>query len=390
MSMVTSAWSYWYYVASAGVLLILVAFYGAAYFRALKPRPGTLEWIRTYDRPPCSLVGRRYRLRPADVPFALLCCVAAVCLWGFAAWRTYRLAYGTAAIPASALLPAVVDYAVMPVCTAAAAYCLFRCLYGSIPASVLAAITLSADLTVQPEGMLYVVAPLLFLVLFLTAGEDVSFGEACLPLILSFAASAVGSYFFPELLLFTAALLLLLLAGCVSRFVHTGSGWLIKSLLLALLSLAVCAVLLRIPAAVAGGMAFPGLLLSPAYYSAVAGQLVSSTAAAVDGAGLWAVVPVLLYDWPVILCGLAAALAGLVQLIRRRAFRGLLAAVCFAALAGVWLAGGLYVLPAACVLALCGVWSDLFEREKPLLALLGALCPLCLLLAMYVVSWVIP
>ena len=379
--------AYWYYAAAAAGIAVLLALYGAAYFRALKPRAGTLEWIALYDRPPLAMAGRWYRLERADAVPLPVCCLLAAAAWGYAAWSSYQAVYPDVLDVPEALLQLGIYYGLLPALTAAGAYCLLKGLFGSTSVTMLGVLILSADLTAEPVSMLAATLLLLGLLRFLTAGEQQTFGESCLPLLLTSVLIPIGCYFQPALLIPSAAVLLLLLAGCTIRFVRLGEGWFLKSLLTAVLPAAVTTLLLHIPAAVAAGLPFPQMLGSGAFYRSLAQR----AAAAVSGlfhAGLWNVLPAAAYDWPLLICGLCAAAAAAAGLLRRRDYRGLMLPVWFLALAAMWVLSGLYAMPLACVLCLCYVWADLYRREKYILAGLGAGCLLVLLLAFYILSWI--
>ena len=377
----------WEAAAMVAFLVLLVALYGAVCCRALRPRPGTLEWIARYDRPALSLAGRWQRLGRRDALALPAACLVSLAAWGFAAWQSVRALYPDGGLPAAAVWEMAVYYGLLPVLTVAAAYVLIRGLYGSSMAALLAALTLGLDLTADPLVVLLVAVPALLLVRYLTAPAEAPFGAVCLRLILAFAASAVGWRAVPGLAVVPAVLLLLLLAGAAGRFVELGRGWLLKGLAAALLSLAVTTVLAWVPAGAAAGMPVPQLLVSGEFYAFAARSIGTGLTNTFTASPAWLVT--LLRDWPLLLCGLAAGIAAVGALVRRRDFRGLMAALWLAALLALWILGGVYAAPFGCMLCLGGVWGTLCSRGRPRLALFGGCVLLALLLGQYTASWIV-
>lgn len=378
----------WYFVlAGIGIICLLVT-YGAAYFRALRPRSGTLEWISCYDRPGFGLSGWCFPMEKADALPLLCLCLAAAAIWGFAAWKNLAALYDGADFPAETLARAAVYYLILPAAAAAGAYVMFKGLFGVTRVAVFGVLALSLDMTVSPVPTVFAVMTVLFLLRFLTARPERRFVDRLPSLILCFALLTIGCYFEPALAVLGLAAVVLLAAGCIARFVELGAGNLAASLASAAAAAAVTTLLLYIPAALIGGMGFPQLLLSPAYY-----LLIAQRVAALFG-GLFRWQPefaysAAYYDWPMMLCGLCAMAASLIALFRRRDYRGLVLPVLFAALTVMWLLCGVYLLPLACAACLCGVWAELCRRGKSLLAGIGAACILLILASQYVISWIV-
>ena len=375
--------SYWYYIASAVGLAALLVLYGLSYVRALQPRAGTLEWIERYDRRPFSLVGRWTGLDRRDAaPLAAACLVAAAA-WSFAAWRSLMAQYSF--LTAAELTEAAVHYALVPVLTAACMYLLGKGLTGSTLTALLSALVLSLDLTAEPLLLLLTASQALALCRYLTAGEDESFGGVCLRLILAFALNAVGCYVYGGFLVVTAAMLVLLVIGAAGRFVLLGRGWLLRSLLTAVLTWTVVTVLIYVPGAAAAGIAFPAGFLSRDFYLFALLRFLSAVQVAFWG------MPFnnapLYFDWPLLLCGLCACLTLAVGAFRRRDMTALTAAVWFVGLTAAWLLTGLYAVPVGAMLCIGGIWGGFCRRERLFPVLLGSACLLALLLGLYLMSW---
>lgn len=375
--------TYWYYLVSGVGIVVLLVLYGVSYFRALQPKAGTLEWIRLYDRKPFSLVGRWTGLVRRDILPMLAACLVAAAAWGFAAWRSLSTQY--AGFSAAELTEIGVYYGLLPALTAASLYALVKGLSGSSLTALLSALVLSVDLTADPLLLGLTAAQALALTRYLTAGEGRGFGEVCLPLMLSFALNAVACYVYAGFLVVTVAMLLLLAVGAAGRFVQLGRGWLLRSLVAAVLTWAVVTVLIYVPGAAAAGIAFPSGFLSEQFYLYAALRILSGIQAA-----FWAMpfnsTP-LYFDWPLLLCGLCAFLALTVGTIRRRDMTGLVGVMWFAGLTAAWLLTGLYALPVGCMLCIGGIWGGFCRRERTFPVLLGSACLLALLLGLYIMSW---
>ena len=375
--------TYWYYPASAIGIVALLILYGVSYVRALQPRTGTLEWIAQYDRPSFSLVGRWTGLERRDAVPMLAVCLVALAAWGFAAWRTL----GDQLTSAAAVAEIAVHYGLVPVLAALFLYALLKGLTGSTLAALLGALVLSVDLTAEPLLALLTVAHVLTLTRYLTAAEERTFGEVCLPLILAFACNAVACYVYGGFLIVTVVLVVLLAAGAAGRFVLLGHGWLLRSLVTAVFTWAVVTVLVYVPGAAAAGMAFPVSFLRGDYYL-YAGLRILSGLQVAFGLMPFDATP-LFFDWPLLVCGLAAFVALTVGAIRRRDMTGLVGAVWFLGLTAAWLLSGLYVLPVGCMLCIGGVWGGFCRRERTFPVLLGSACLLALLLGLYLMSWLV-
>ena len=374
----------WLFPAAMVGLVILLAIYGAAYFHAMRPRTGTLEWIALYDRPAFSLVGRWHALTGKDALAALGCLVLGAALWGVAGWFRYRELLQEAWVSAELPVTLAVTYLLLPGLSALGAYLLFRGLLGRPAAAVLAVAAIMLDLSAEPVTVVFVVWSGLFLCRFLTAGEECSFGEACPNLILAFALLAVGPYFSPALVWLAAADLLILLICCIGRFVHLGRGWLWGSLATALGTVVVTTLALYIPAALLAGMRFPQLLFTREYYLLI-WQRLSAIGLAAFQPWLWMeTLVVFLYDWPMLLCGLGGLVAALAALFGRWDPVGLVLTIWWLAMAAMAGVGNTFCMPLACGCCLCMVWSDLFDRERKYLAWLGAGCLLAAQLLLYV------
>lgn len=379
--------THWYYIASAVGMVLLLILYGVSYNRALQPRAGTLEWISLYDRPAFSLVGRWTGLVRADAVPLLAACVVAVAAWGFAAWRSLMEAYTGAPLGVEAALEAGFHYGLAPVVTAICMYLLGKGLTGSTLTALLSALVLSLDLTADPLLLLLAAGQALLLTRYLTAGEDTGFGEVCLWLILAFALNAVACYVYEGFLIVTAAMVVLLIAGAAGRFVLLGRGWLLRSLVTAVLTWAVVTLLVYVPGAAAAGIAFPAGFLSKNYYLFAALRMVTGLQVAF-GAMPFNATP-LLFDWPLMLFGLGAFVAVAVGMIRRRDMTGLVGVVWFVALTVAWPVTGLYALPVGCMLCIGGVWGGFCRRGRTFPVLLGSACVLALLLGLYLMSWLV-
>lgn len=375
-------WEFW---AAAGFLVLLLAGYAAACARALRPRAGTLEWIAWYDRARLPLAGGWSSLGRRDVLPLAGVCLAVLAAWGWAAWRTYAAAYG-GAVPAEALLDGAVRYGLLPVLAAAAGYALVRGLWGSPLTACLTALAVGVDTTAEPRVLLLTAVPLLLLFRYVTAAGEEPFGAVCLRLILAFMAAAVAWRL--EAALAGAALLLVLtlLAGAAARFVELGRSWLLRSLAAAAAAFLATALLTWVPAAAAAGMAFPAGLVQAAFYEAAARGAWLATRAAFAPSALR--VMALLSDWPLLLCGLAAWLAAVYRLMRRRDLRAGLAALWLLGLTGLWLATDVYAVPFGVLLCLGSVWGPMCSRGRVRPVLLGGCALAALLAGQYAAAWI--
>ena len=375
----------WYYLASAVGIAALLILYGVSYVRALQPRAGTLEWIELYDRRSFSLVGRWTGLNRRDAAPMAAVCAAAAAAWGFAAWRSLAGQY--AALSAAEWTEAVIHYGLVPALTAVFMYLLGKGLTGSTLTALLSALVLSLDLTAEPMLLLLTAAQALALTRYLTAGEDESFGEVCLRLILAFALNAVSCYVYGGFLVVTVAMVLLLVIGAAGRFVQLGRGWLLGSLLTAVLTWGAVTLLIYVPGAAAAGIAFPAGFLSRDFYLFALLRMLAGVEVAFWGMPFNSTP--LYFDWPLLLCGLCAFLALVVGMIRRRDMTNLVGTVWFAGLAAAWLLTGLYALPVGCMLCIGGIWGGFCRRERTFPVLLGSASLLALLLGLYLMSWIL-
>ena len=364
-------------------LTVLLVFYVAAYFRALRPRTGTLEWIAFYDQPAFSLAGRWHPLTGGDAWAALVSLLLGAGIWATAGWTGFGAALRSGMLPTDFLVAMAVTYVVLPGLTALGAYLLFRGLFGSRAAALLAVAAVMLDLTAEPETMVFAVWSGLFLCRFLTAGEDHSFGEACPNLILAFALLAVGPYFSPALLWLAAADLVILAACSAGRFVHLGRGWFWAGLATALATLVLTTLALYLPAALLAGMRFPQLLLSRDYYLLIWQRLTAiGWEAFRPGLALEALV-VFLYDWSMVLCGLCGLAAALGALFGRWDPLGLVLTLWCLAVGVMAVLGNTFCLPMAFGGCFAMVWSDLLRRDRKGLAWMGGTCVIVMMLTLY-------
>ena len=370
-------------LALVGVAALLLL-NGAAYVRVMRPRSGTLEWISRYDRPSCTLLGIWSGLTRADaLPMAAAACGAAAA-WGAASWMELWARYGSD-IPDVVLRETILTRMIVPALTALAVYRLLRGLFGSRLSALLATLILMLTMTVQPVLLLPVAVCALLLTRHQTAPADATFGETSLWLILAFMTVAIACYLSATMVVLALAMTVILCMGAADRFVHAGRGRLVRSLLAAWISLLAVWLLTYVPGAVAQGLPFPQLLILRDFYGYAAYRIVRGLLLGLAW-GIYDATP-LYFDWPLLLCGLAAWAVCLVGGLRRPKGPALLAAAWFVALAILWLVTGLYLLPLGCVFCLCSLWADLAQRQQPWLALVAGGSILLVQLSLYGFYW---
>lgn len=370
-------------LALVGVAALLLL-NGAAYVHVMRPRSGTLEWISRYDRPSCTLLGVWTGLTRGDaVPMAAAACGAAAA-WGAASWMELWTQYG-GAIPTVILQEVILSRMIVPALTALTVYRLLRGLFGSRLGALLATFILMLTMTVQPVLLLPVAACALLLTRYQTAPADATFGETGLWLILAFMVAAIACYLSATMVVLALAMTAILCMGAADRFVHAGRGRLVRGILAAWVSLLVVWLLTYVPGAVAQGMPFPRLLILRDFYGYAAYRAARGLLLGLSW-GIYDATP-LYFDWPLLLCGLAAWAVCLVGGLRRPKGPALLAAAWFVALAVLWLLTGLYLLPLGCVICLCSLWADLAQRQQPWLALVAGGSILLVQLSLYGFYW---
>lgn len=373
---------FWYALAAAAGMAVLLVVYAIAYVRALKPRAGTLEWIGCYDRPALAIAGGWHGLHPGDVLGILWVSLLAVTARGALTWQTLAAVFagaGSWLVLAYALL----YYLAIPAVTVYCAGVLFKGLFESRLPVLMTLLLLVLDWTAEPILLCISVLSLLFLCRYLTAEAERTFAARLPDLVLTFAVLTVGCYFEPASVVLLMAVLVLLTAGCIIRFAQLGRGQLWASLAAAVVTVAVTVLLMYIPAAFVAGMPFPKLLILRSYHLLIIERL----RALFDGLFFWdphRLVP-MPYCWPMLLGGFGAWIAALAGLLRRRDVRGLVLTVWFLALAAIWIFCGVYAMPLAGAACICYVWADLCRRRKNVLMGIGAGCMVLLLLMTYVI-----
>lgn len=366
-----TAAQYWYIPAALVVLGALV-FYYWAYFRAQRPRDGTLEWIALHDRPHLRLQTQG-QMTWRDL--VALCAVSLVTLaaWAFALLPLLREQTDGSSY---AMATGMAYHCAAPVLNAALAYLLMKQLGGSTAAAILGGCLLGMNLLTDPTLSLFLTAASLFACRFGAAAETRSFGGNAANLLLCALSLVAGCYFRPALSLFAIAILVLLVLACVLRFINRGrpDGYLPKTLLVFVAGLAVSVVLVFLPAAALWGRSGTMLLLAPFtgnYYVMIAQR----AAELFSGLLYWdslSILSGLYYDWPLLVTGLLAVLTAVVSLLRRRDGLGLILTLLLLGAAAMWLLAGSYALPVVCALALSCLWASLLRRGRRGLVATGA------------------
>lgn len=363
-----AASQYWY-IPAALVVLGALAAYGYAYFCALRPRGGTLEWIAFHDRPHLMLqtAGTLTRRDIAGIAGVAVLTLAA---WSVALLPALLL---RADLSVNLALASIAYNSALPVLNAVLAYVLMKLLGGSTAAAILGGSLLGLNLLAEPTASVFVTASGLLACLFASRSQTRSFGANVCYLVLCAAALTVGCYFCPALSLFAAAVLALLVASCVLRFINRGKpdGYLPKTLAVFVAAVAVTTLLVFLPAASLWGRP---LLLAPfsaAYYQMIA-QRVTELFTGLFGFQRFDVLSALYYDWPLLATGFLAVVAALVSLLRRRDGQGLILTLLLLGVLAMWLLAGSYAVPTVCTIALSCVWAALLRRGKRGLVAAGA------------------
>ena len=359
-----------------GAALLVWHFLGL--LRAMRPVPGTLEWITRVDRPAFSL-WRSTAPGREDVLPVLLCMVIALCFRGFGAGLANQKAFSLGLVTPLALAQLVLRYALSPMLSAAALYFLSRRFSGGLLVPVMA----SAIASVNPADV-YALPFLLLAALFAVRGLAARAEESCgIPdLAVSAAMLAAGAYFRAACIYFGFVLYLLVLAGALAAFLCTqeprrGARLAAAAAGYPLLTAAFC-LLTNLP-----GAAYAGVL-GRAFFPWFSARVLSALGGTLFAPTLPSVTPAQL---AVVCYALPAAVFCLADGLRQRDFRGPAACLFFLGGAAFLLCTGCDVLAAFSMPSCAYLWGRWLPRggKHPVLIASGVLLAMSVFIC--VLSW---
>jgi hypothetical protein len=372
------------------VSLPLLIWYFVVYAKTMRPREGTLEWIGMYDK-------ARFTLSRPENPFAVrdvgAAALAAVCAAAALLLRYGMLAaaYGASlrnVLTSSAFLLALVFTAF----GAAGMYLLLQSLLRDRPAAFCAAALYGFASYPHSGSAALLVLSLLFLWMWLRQ-------DACAPLwktvwwwLLSIAAFAAAMLWLHSLVWLSVLYLFCFLLKLFSRVRAKSAGKKITPVWLSVLLMLLLALLAGIALAAAADLrgvritpeALSSVLTAPSFYLDLLRRVPHVFARVLCLPGFDALRS-LRHDWPIALCGTAAAIAACFGLRQRRETPAAAIAVLFAALALLWLFTNTWLLPLAALPAIGWVFHGFRTR--------GSKLPVYLCLALsilfYLADWIV-
>ncbi|MDR0889791.1 MAG: hypothetical protein LBM28_03975 [Oscillospiraceae bacterium] len=336
------------------VFALLALFSLLYYFRVMRPKKGTVEWISRFDAPSMRMP-RAFPLRWSDAALSLITVFAAVVLrliytFFYMGWHHFPN-------PLRILLAAARMLAFDALCAAllaVAALLLLKTLFGkqsiALLGAVIAALTVSR--TLLPAAAMLLIS-LLFLFLWMTADHDATVFACELFLTISALAYMMAFLLLRITLVFAPFYVAAYIAVLRSRWKYGDERMrranLTRSLLLTLLIGGAAAALFFVLYRLFYGMPSWDKVLSALHNGAFLRRLRRSLQ---------------VRDFFVFAMGAAAILPLLHGLYKRRDVRCLLILLLAIPFAAMWLVSGVYMMPLVFVLAMCYVWRSYIARRK--------------------------
>ena len=350
----------WDLIIAAVWLLFLVGWF-AAYFHAMQPKQGTLEWIKMYDRQPFTCLGDRGKLEKQDIWWLLGCGI---------------LSLGTCivlAMPLSQWGPMqLTNQIAMPVLGVMGVYLLNRLLKGRPVLGALCALAVLIP-SMDPAAGPAILAAACFYG-WMSSAADVPFWRAALWLVSFWLCIGVAAALAPACLWMLPFFGLLWLFTVIQRW-RKGYGWgrIVLNAFLCLVLLcgmiAVCLVFWTLQTGWLYWAELPPALADGRLLNAIARLLPSVTGWLVQEAGLAMALDLAPRFIP-LLAGLFAFIALVIHALRRRSVpAAFLAALSVGAFA-VYVLGHSLILPAVCLANTVYVAGLMWERERKLPAVL--------------------
>ena len=195
-----------------------------AYFRAQRPKIGTLEWISFVDKPPFSFGSVCCPLGKKDILPMLGCAVLAAVFCCGTLFKVLPPHMLQSIQTPYAIGVAVLNYIVAPITAVLSLYAFLRRLTGKIVPAVCAAALLALDLQTNMVQMAFWMAALAFLLRYLGKSGCASAFSCGLELTVIAAILAVGAYIRIDILLFVPIVWGAVLFGRICQIVREKSA----------------------------------------------------------------------------------------------------------------------------------------------------------------------
>lgn len=334
--------------------VLLLALFLTGYFFAMRPAPGSLQWIARFDPPKFSF--DRHPLRELDgFWMAVVSALGAVVSY---------LVSGTMSIDFSDFVAAfflITQYILLPMVTCAATFWTIKTMTGQLGTAFWSSTLVALDvfMPAAPMAMLSITAALLYH--YASQADHKSLAACFSPLALVGGVLALGIYFHGGLvfLLFPIFAILFFINYC--DFLETGHFWRNASLHLGCVAIGLVLTLLGIftPVALIHGQPVLNTWLYPDFYQLMATQLAATMTQAFGGLPLFYAVFTAYTHWPILLAGLFTLPPLCHGIWRLRSGNALLALVFGIIVGALWLFLGISALFYGAALGLAFCWSQL-------------------------------
>ncbi len=244
-----------------GLWAVLYGAYAVGYFRAQRPKKGTLEWISLVDKPQVRFACHDGSLSRRDILPILLCALFALGCWGGVFLLTLPAEILSMLRGFSLVAKTVLSYAVAPLAASLGAYLLAKKLCKNEWLAALAAGLVALDLRADIILPAFWLPAALFAVRYCEKSQKRGTVSCGLELAAMAAICAVGCYVRAELLFCAGALYALVLVAGVARVVRQKDleAWLrlLAGAVFVPFVMALVWTLCQIPAAIMSGVILP-------------------------------------------------------------------------------------------------------------------------------------
>lgn len=356
--------SAWFLPVAASVWTLLLAFFVVGYFFAIRPNPGSLQWIADFDPPAFTFAGS---FSPITFMDGFWMCVIAI----FGVVASYAM-HQSIPFDTSNFAQAffsIASYIVLPMVSCAAAFWLMKSLTGDLPAAFWGSILVALDVfsATAPVSIVVLTAALLYG--YTNQPHQAPLWQRVWILGLLGGLFSVGIYFYGGMIFLLIPIFTMIFTVNYENFRATGKFWFHFLLHLGLFILFAVVAIISIftPVALVNGLSLIGTALQPEFYTMLFAHLDDVFTSAFYPFAIFYALFTATTHWPLLIAGLSTLPPLLHGIGKLRLSSGLFILIFGFAILLIWLLTGISALFFAVALGLSFAWSRLKSKDSLLL-----------------------
>ncbi len=353
--------STWFLPVAVPLWTVLLTLCVVGYFFALRPSPGSLQWIAQFDTPPLTLSGTLRSLTVAD---GLWMAIAAALGATTSCAMNQTISFEAINFAQGFFL--VGEYILLPMISCAAAFWLLKSITGDLPAAFWGSALVALDV-ISPAAPIAITAVTAALLDGYTSQPlDSPLWQRVWLLGLLGGLFAVGIYFYGGLIFLALPVVAMIFGVNYEKFLQTGHFWRQFSLHLALFVAFALVALAGIftPVALVEGLPLVGTALQGEFYTMLFAHLEGVFTSTFHSFALFYALFSATTHWPLLIAGLSTLPPLLHSVARLHRSTALFILLFGFTITLIWLTTGTSALFFAVALGLAFSWSQLKTKES--------------------------